>query len=77
MNKLKEFIPVSKPSISQKEIDYVSKAVQSGWVSSLGKYIDRFEQEFAKYCGTQYAISTSNGTNATPSFSWLGNKQGR
>ena len=31
MNKLKEFIPVSKPSISQKEIDYVSKAVQSGW----------------------------------------------
>ena len=31
---------------------------------SLGKYVDRFEQEFAKYCGTQYAISTSNGTNA-------------
>ena len=64
LNELNEFIPVSKPSITQKEIDYVTKAVESGWVSSLGKYIDRFEQEFAKYCGTEYAISTSNGTNA-------------
>jgi perosamine synthetase len=58
------FIPVSKPTISQKEIDYVLDAVQSGWVSSLGKYIDIFEQNFADYCGTKYAVSTSNGTNA-------------
>jgi len=58
------FIPISKPSITQKEIDYVVDAVQSGWVSSLGKYIDVFEKNFADYCGTKYAVTTSNGTSA-------------
>jgi perosamine synthetase len=58
------FIPISQPSITQKEIDYVTDAVTSGWVSSLGKYIDSFEETFASYCGTKYAIATSNGTTA-------------
>lgn len=58
------FIPISQPSITHKEIDYVSDAVKSGWVSSLGKYIDMFEDEFAVYCGTKYALATSNGTAA-------------
>ena len=57
-------IPISKPSISQKEIEYVLDAVKSGWVSSLGKYIDIFEKNFADYCGTKYAVTTSNGTAA-------------
>lgn len=59
-----KFIPISQPSITQKEIDYVTDAVKSGWVSSLGKYIDSFEETFATYCGTQYALATSNGTTA-------------
>lgn len=58
------FIPVSEPSITQKEIDYVLDAVKSGWVSSLGEYITKFEQEFAKYIGVKYALTTSNGTVA-------------
>jgi perosamine synthetase len=58
------FIPISQPSITQKEIDYVTDAVTSGWVSSLGKYIDSFEETFAAYCGTKYAVATSNGTTA-------------
>lgn len=58
------FIPISKPSITQKEITYVTDAVTSGWVSSLGKYIELFEEKFASYCGTKYAIATSNGTVA-------------
>lgn len=57
-------IPVSEPSITQKEIDYVLNAVKSGWVSSLGEYITKFEQEFAKYIGVKYALTTSNGTVA-------------
>jgi perosamine synthetase len=57
-----KMIPVSQPKLSQREIDYVNDAVKSGWVSSLGKYIDAFELEFAKYCGTKYAVSVSNGT---------------
>jgi perosamine synthetase len=58
------FIPISQPSITQKEIDYVTDAVRSGWVSSLGQYIDSFEEKFAAYCGTKHAIATSNGTTA-------------
>jgi perosamine synthetase len=38
--------------------------MKSGWVSSLGTFIDTFELEFAKFCGTKYAVSTSNGTVA-------------
>lgn len=56
------FIPISQPSIGEKEIEYVTDAVKSGWVSSLGKYIDRFEENFASYCGVKYAVATSNGT---------------
>ena len=59
-----EFIPISQPSISLKEIESVTDAVRSGWVSSLGSYINIFEEEFARYCGTKYAITTTNGTAA-------------
>ena len=58
------FIPISQPSITQKEIDYVNDAVTSTWISSLGKYIDRFETEFADFCQSRYAICVSNGTVA-------------
>lgn len=59
-----KFIPVAEPSITQKEIDYVMDAVKSGWVSSIGEYISRFEQSFAEYIGVKYALTTSNGTTA-------------
>lgn len=55
-------IPVSQPKLGQLETDYVMKAVQSGWVSSLGAYIDAFEQKFAEFCGTRHAVSVCNGT---------------
>jgi perosamine synthetase len=44
-----KFIPISKPSITQKEIDNVVDAVSSGWVSSLGKYINTFEEKLEIY----------------------------
>jgi len=58
------YIPISQPSITQKEIDYVTDAVKSGWVSSLGEYVDRFEKMFCEYCDTKYSLTTSNGTVA-------------
>jgi perosamine synthetase len=61
---MNNFIPISQPSITDKEIKYVTDAIKSGWVSSLGKYIDKFEEKFAKYCNTKYAVATSNGTTA-------------
>lgn len=57
-------IPVSEPSIGKKEIEYVNQALKSGWISSKGKFIDKFEEKFAKYCGVRYAVSTTSGTAA-------------
>lgn len=61
--KTKRIIPVAEPDIGDKELEYVMDAVKSGWVSSRGKYITLFEKKFAEFCGTQYATSTSNGTD--------------
>ncbi len=58
------FIPISEPSITDKEISYVLDAVKSGWVSSLGPYINEFENKFAEFVGTKYALTAANGTVA-------------
>jgi perosamine synthetase len=57
-----KFIPVYEPTITEKEIEYIIRAVKSGWVSSLGEYINKFEDEFAKFVGTKYALTVANGT---------------
>ena len=57
-----KFIPISKPSITKKEIKYVNNAISSGWVSSLGEYIEKFENQFAEYCEVKSAISVTSGT---------------
>jgi perosamine synthetase len=56
------FIPVASPVIGEREIAYVTDAIRSGWVSSIGAYIGRFEQEFSRYLGVSHAIAVSNGT---------------
>src|SRR6201992_1882655 len=56
------FIPISQPLIGPREKELVLAALDSGWVSSIGKYIDEFEAGFARYCGTEYALAVSNGT---------------
>lgn len=57
-------IPIAEPSIGEEEIASVKAAVESGWVSSIGEYIPRFEDGFATYCGVKYGVATSNGTAA-------------
>ena len=59
-----KFYPVSEPDISGNEEKYVLDAVRSGWVSSMGPYIRKFEEDFATYCGTRFGVATSNGTCA-------------
>jgi perosamine synthetase len=56
------FLPISKPFIGAREKELVLDALDSGWVSSIGKYIDEFEAGFARYCGTEFALAVSNGT---------------
>lgn len=57
-------VPLHRPSFEGKEWDYVKDCLDSGWVSSVGTYVDRFEQELAAYCGVKRAISVVNGTSA-------------
>lgn len=57
-------IPVNEPLMAGRELEYVTDCVRTGWVSSAGKYIDRFEKEWAAYCGRKYGIAVSNGTVA-------------
>ena len=57
-------IPVNEPIIGARERDYVLECMQSGWVSSAGKFIHQFESKWAKYCGRQHGVATSSGTTA-------------
>jgi len=52
------------PTISQREIDYVLDAVQNGWNEHWSDYLVRFEQSFARYVGTRFALATSSCTGA-------------
>lgn len=59
-----KFIPVCEPYLAGNELKYVTDAVSTGWISSSGTYVNRFEEEFAKYCDCKYAVSVCNGTIA-------------
>ena len=61
---MKTKIAYTKPSITQLEIDYVLDAVTHGWGEQCYKYIERFEHEFVRYLGTEFAIATSSCTGA-------------
>ncbi len=56
-------IPLSKPAIGEREIEYVTRVLQSGRLS-LGPMLEEFEERFAAYVGTRYAIATNSGTSA-------------
>ena len=57
-------IPVSGPSITQKEIDYVTDAVTNAWYGNANIYNDRFEKAFADYVGVKYAVALPSCTSA-------------
>jgi perosamine synthetase len=57
-------IPVNEPLLAQRELEYVSECVRTGWVSSAGRFIEEFEQKWATYCGRHHGIAVSNGTAA-------------
>ncbi len=59
-----EFIPLSVPEISGNEWRYVKDCLDTGWVSSVGSYVSRFEEMVADYVGAKYAVATVNGTSA-------------
>ena len=62
--KTDEFIPLHEPKFMGNEKKYLNECIDSTFVSSVGQYVDRFEEEFAKYVGSKYAVATVNGTSA-------------
>jgi perosamine synthetase len=56
-----EFIPLHEPRFNGNEKKYLNDCIDSTFVSSVGKYVDIFEKEFAKTVGSKYAIATVNG----------------
>ena len=59
-----KFIPVYQPSLFGNEKKYVLDCLESGWISSKGEYVTRFEKSFASSIGVSYATSVCNGTAA-------------
>ncbi len=57
-------IPVSKPYIPENAYRYLKECLDTGWLSSQGPFVERFEDAFAKYHTMRHAISTTSGTTA-------------
>ncbi len=57
-------IPLSEPVMAGNEWEYVKECIDTGWVSSAGKFVDSFAEKFAEYLGTSHAVSIVNGTAA-------------
>ncbi|PWF48942.1 LegC family aminotransferase [Massilia glaciei] len=60
----KEFIPLHAPVFGGREREYVLETVDSTFVSSVGAFVDRFENDMAAYTGSPRAVATVNGTAA-------------
>jgi len=58
------FLPLHEPNFNGNEWVYVKECLDTGWVSSVGKFVDRFEEELAAYTGVKRAIAVVNGTAA-------------
>lgn len=61
---MSSFLPVAQPDLGGREREYVDQALTEGWISSSGRFLERFERDFAAYCGTRHAIACANGTVA-------------
>lgn len=57
-------IPVNEPALGERELEYVTECLRTGWISSAGRFIDQFEQQWAGYCGRRFGVSVCNGTAA-------------
>ncbi|MCP5463713.1 MAG: LegC family aminotransferase [Deltaproteobacteria bacterium] len=60
----KGFVALHEPCFAGHEWDYVKECLDTGWVSSVGKYVDQFENDLAEYTGVTKAVACVNGTAA-------------
>ena len=59
-----QFIPLHEPRFQGNESRYVQECIESTFVSSVGKFVDRFEADLATYTGAKHAVAVVNGTCA-------------
>lgn len=64
LRKNNEFIALHEPSFQGNEWAYVKECLDTGWVSSVGKYVDQFEHMLRDYTGVKHAVAVVNGTAA-------------
>jgi perosamine synthetase len=57
-------IPVNRPLLDGNEAKYLQECIDTGWISSEGPFVNRFESEFAKKVGREYGVAVSSGTAA-------------
>lgn len=58
------FVPLCVPSLSGNESRYLQQGLDSTFVSSVGPFVDQFEQQFAQFVGSRHAVACSSGTAA-------------
>ena len=61
---MSDFIPVNVPLHNGNERKYLNECIDSGWISSEGPFVKKFEDEFAKLVNKKYAISVTSGSSA-------------
>jgi len=61
---MSDFIPLSVPSIRGNEWKYIKECLDTEWVSSVGKYVEKFENDICRFTGAKYAVACVNGTAA-------------
>ena len=57
-------INLHEPNFDKKDLSYLTKCLESGWVSTSGDYIEKFEYNISKYTGSKFSIACINGTSA-------------
>lgn len=60
----KDFIPLHEPIFKGNEWAYVKECLDTTFVSSVGKFVDKFEKELARFTGAEYVVAVVNGTSA-------------
>lgn len=59
-----DFIPVNEPLFNGREKDYLIECIDTGWISSEGPFVKRFEEKMAQMVGRKHGIAVTNGTTA-------------
>ena len=61
---MSDFIPVNEPLLIGNEKKYLAECIDTGWISSEGQFVKKFEHQFAEKLNRKYGISVSNGSVA-------------